>query len=171
MIGGSIVSAQANLLVNGSFETGDFTGWSFTGNTGYTSVQSTYAYGPEDGSYYVYAGPIGSDGYLSQTFNDTPGQLLEISGWVTNDGSSPSDFGMSFDGVQGVELNPVPAMGWTEYSFTATATGLDTFAANFRNDPDYIGMDNFQVNAVPEPAPMLALGLGAAVFIRRRKKA
>jgi hypothetical protein len=34
---------------------------------------------------------------------------------------------------------------------------------------DYIGIDTVAYDAVPEPASMIALGLGAAALIRRRK--
>jgi hypothetical protein len=39
-------ASAANLLVNGSFEMGDFTGWTQSGNLGFTSVTS----GDYDGS-------------------------------------------------------------------------------------------------------------------------
>ena len=34
-------SARANLVTNGGFETGDFTGWTQGGNTGFTGVDTT----------------------------------------------------------------------------------------------------------------------------------
>ena len=74
--------AQANLLVNGSFETGDFTGWTLTGNTGFTGVQGNFGgVDPEDGNFQSFWGPVGSDGFMSQTFVDNPGQALVVSGW------------------------------------------------------------------------------------------
>jgi hypothetical protein len=72
--------AKANLLVNGSFETGDFTGWTEDGNFSFTSVtsglydtSSVGSFPAEQCTYYVFEGPIGSNGTLSQTFADIPG--------------------------------------------------------------------------------------------------
>jgi MYXO-CTERM domain-containing protein len=174
LIGSTAISANAagNLLVNGSFETGDFSGWTATGNLGFTGV----AYDPalaEDGDYLVSEGPVGSDGYLSQTFTDTPGQTLVISGWLMGNGSGPSDFNLSLDGVTGVDISPVPYEGWTEYSFTATATGSDTFAVGFRNDPSFDELDNFSVtsSSTPGPAAIAPFALGLFGAIRRRRSA
>ncbi len=168
--------ASANLLVNGSFETGDFTGWTQSGNLGYTSVTSgDYNGSPaEDGSYYVFEGPVGSDGFLSQTFTDTPGETLKITGWVIGDGAETSDVGFYFDSATLLYINPVPNQPWTEYTVYATATGSDTFSVGFRNDPSFDGLDNFSVTAaVPEASTwaMMVLGfagLGFAGFRARR---
>ena len=83
-----------NLLTNGSFESGSFSGWTTGGNFNDTGVQcgSTYdGYSAQSGSCFAYFGPVGSDGVLSQTFNDTAGSTLHVSGWLQGDGSSPSD--------------------------------------------------------------------------------
>ena len=51
----------AELLQNGSFETGDFSGWTLTGSQDTIFVQqTTFAFGAEDGSFYVFAGPPSS---------------------------------------------------------------------------------------------------------------
>ena len=171
--------AAANLLVNGSFETGDLSGWSFTGNTGLTFVELTpFVYGAEDGKYYLYAGPIGSDGVLSQSFVDTPGQTLLVSGWLAGDGTSPSDFRMSFDGITHVSVDPVPAQGYRRYSFKVAGTGLDTFSIAFRNDPSWDGIDNLSVIGVAGGVPefgtwaMMIIGFGGiALRLRRRPRA
>src|SRR3954467_12399702 len=69
--------ASANLVVNGSFETGDFTGWTQTGNTGFSGVECPGApfAGPGDGNCDAFFGPVGSNATLSQTFATTIGQL------------------------------------------------------------------------------------------------
>ena len=77
-------SAQ-NLLSNGSFETGDFSGWTTGGNFEFTTVISGpyYAYsGAQDGNFYAVMGPVGGDGTLSQTFADNAGTLCTLSFWL-----------------------------------------------------------------------------------------
>ena len=61
-------SIAGNVIVNCGFETGDFTGWTLTGNTGFTGVTSGSPY-VNSGTYGAYLGPVGSDGFLSQSEN------------------------------------------------------------------------------------------------------
>jgi len=174
---GCAAYASPNLLVNGSFETGDLTGWTQSGNTSYIFVAKEGAswYGANRGLYYVMEGPIGSDGFLSQTFADTPGATLHVSGWLAGNGTSPSDFEMGMDGITYIDVNPVPNQPYTQYSFTATATGSDTVMVGFRNDPSWDAIDNFVVTdgvSVPEPASLFLLGSGLLVsaLARRRRR-
>lgn len=69
--------ASTNLLVNGSFETGDFTGWMQFANTGFTSVTGSFGgIDPEDGSFQAAFGPIGSPGGILQKFDDSRGRYI-----------------------------------------------------------------------------------------------
>ena len=80
-------------LQNGSFETGDVSGWNLTDPLGLTSVQrTTFAYGAQSGNFYVYA-PSPEPSVLAQTFADTAGQQLTISGWAIGDTSTPDGLG------------------------------------------------------------------------------
>jgi hypothetical protein len=179
-------SAHAtSFLVNGSFETGDFTGWGESGNLDFVSVLSSGVTGvaAEDGRYYVDVGSIGSDAFFSQTFADTPGQTLRISGWVRGDGGSPSDVGFYFNhitkigGIPKIYISPVPNQPWTLYTSFVTASGLDTFSVGARNDPGDIQLDNFSIVSVgarATPAPpawiIMLTGLAAIGLVTYRRQ-
>ena len=87
----STTEAAVNLLQNGSFETGNFSGWSETGlppdSLEYSVVPSgDYGYTAPDGNYYVAGAavaPPGPPGYLllKQTITDTPGAKYKATGW------------------------------------------------------------------------------------------
>jgi len=69
--------AQARpCFINGSFEIGYLHRWTANGNFMFTQVVSrSFLFGPTAGQErYVTAGPIGSEGFLSQSFLDTPAE-------------------------------------------------------------------------------------------------
>src|ERR1700693_6210131 len=80
-IGLPIGSAYAaNIVVNGSFESGDFTGWTQTGNSGFSGVECPgvgFA-GPNDGACDAFFGPVGSVGGITQTLGTLPGRFYNI---------------------------------------------------------------------------------------------
>nr|WP_294508125.1 PEP-CTERM sorting domain-containing protein [uncultured Rhodopila sp.] len=177
ILAASPASAAVNLLVNGGFETGDLSGWTLTGNTGPETVTTEFSrYQPENGHDFLVFGQVGSDGVLSQSFADVAGGTLTVTGYLAGDGSSPSDFTASIDGHIGFAVNPVPDQGYTEFTFTARATGFDTLSFAYRNDPWFDALDNISVSEtvpmpVPEPGTCAILGaglLGLGLFRRRR---
>jgi hypothetical protein len=55
----------ANLVTNGSFETGDFTGWTNTSGNQFAAQAPTDGLYAEDGTWFAALGAFGTDGALS----------------------------------------------------------------------------------------------------------
>jgi hypothetical protein len=164
-----VSSASAiNLVSNGGFETGDFTGWTLAGNTGFTGVDNNAA---AEGTFSAFLGPVGSDGTLSQALSLVVGKTYFLSFAFAADGGTTSDFSASLGGVTLLSLSNPPASPFHTIGFFVTATAASemlTFA--FRDDPGYLRLDAVSV-VLPEPAStaLLAIGL-AALFIGLRRK-
>ena len=179
-LGSAAPAFATEYLTNGSFETGDFTGWTYAtgGDPNFSGVvPSTVTYngqGAQDGNYYALVGATTLDNAsLSQSFVDTPNETLTITGWITGDGSEPSFVTFSFNGAALLTVNPVPNEPWTQVTVTATATGNDIFSVGFGNDPFQDGLDNFSVSSVsgvPEPTTwaLLLIGFAGLGLIRYR---
>jgi hypothetical protein len=146
----STPSAQADLVANGGFETGDFTGWTLSGNLSATGVSTNIAHG---GSYAAFLGPVGSDGTLSQDLSTIAGDTYSVSFWVkhglSNQPTSPliAEFGAFWNGsrifydsnVNGDKIH----LNYTEYTFTEVATGATTdLSFNYREDPSFYYLDD-----------------------------
>lgn len=166
------LAPAAELVVNGGFETGDFTGWTLLGNTSNTAVDPNFAY---QGTYGAKLGSIGSDGFLSEILPTVTGQTYTLSYAVENVGNPPDDFGVNWGGVlvPGSNLVNVGPFPGTVYSFTVVAPGPSTqLQFYFRQDPSFWGLDVVSVQgaaAVPEPASLGLAGLALLAAFGRRK--
>jgi len=168
-------SAPAQAAVtNGGFETGDFTGWTQTGNTTFNGVQCPGP-GPtvSSGNCSAFFGPVGSVGGISQALTTVAGQQYLISFSILTDGGNPSSVSASFGATNLLSLtNPGATAGYTNYEFNAFATGSSTaLSFSFRDDPGFIFLDSVSIAAVPEPSTwaMMLIGFGAVGFAMRRR--
>lgn len=160
----AVLTAQANLIANGGFETGDFTDWTPSGNTANIGIDDLYYV--HSGNYGAYLGAIGTLGYLSQTITTTPGQDYDLSFWLLSDGGTPNEFTVLWNGNAIFDQTDLPASNWQQYTFDLVATSASTtLSLGFQNDPLYFGLDDISVNpssAVPDTATTAAL-LGMAL--------
>jgi len=153
-----------NLLLNGSFQTGDFTDWTLGGNTGYTGVTSGFGgYTDKDSDgYFAYLGPVGSQGTLSQTFADTAGQSYTFSFYYGSFGGTPNNLDAFWNGVEVFSTSDLADLNgaWLNFTVNETGTGDDTIEFAFQNDPSYNLLDDVSVSAVPEPGSLTLLATG-----------
>ena len=171
----AISAGAAELVTNGSFETGDFSGWTAFGDMSATGVTNTCfdAGCPSDGADLAYFGQIYGVGGISQTLATGAG-LYDISFDLSNDNGA--FFSADFGGAN-LLLNP-PGEGVTHYSFTnVAASGPTTLSFSFFNPPAFYTLDAVSVTAgVPEPASWALMiggffGLGATLRSARRRTA
>jgi hypothetical protein len=156
----SLPPTGPNLIVNGGFETGNFNGWTQSGNLGFTSVTNSPFY-VRSGNFGAFLGPIGSDGFLSQTLATVAGKPYIVSFSLRSDGGLPNDFNASWAGQTFFSQVNMPLGDWMPLSFTEISTGSSTVLQfGFRNDPSFLGLDD--VSVVPDP-PLFFLGSGGTL--------
>ncbi|HXZ13489.1 MAG TPA: PEP-CTERM sorting domain-containing protein [Candidatus Sulfotelmatobacter sp.] len=177
--------ASANgteVLVNGGFETGDFTGWTISGNTAnpggfYYGVDAFDAYTGNFGAYMSQDAIDGGEApvILSQNFTAAPGETLEISFALNDDEGAVLGenhfFEAALNGVPLISFNDV-APGYTVYSFAFDASQTsNTISFAFVNDDSFWSFDDASVQ-VPEPSALLMLaGAVPGLFFLRRRRA
>ena len=134
----------AGLVTNGGFETGDFTGWTQSGNTGFSGVSTSQ---PHTGTFAAFFGPVGSNGFISQNLTTTVGNLYDLAFWLENDGTVPNHFEVSWAGGVLDSIDNGAAMAYTLYTFP----GLGAISAStelkfgFRNDSAFWRLDDVSV--------------------------
>jgi subtilase family serine protease len=152
-----------SIVINGGFETGDFTGWTLVGNTVigkdiYDAVESSSSF-PDvvhSGTYGAFLGDT-NIATLSQTLNTLPGQNYLLSFWLDNPTNGTGQkFYVNWISVTSNQLYQVsspPIMSWTNFNFIVTA-GSTTATIQFgaENVPNYFGLDDVSLILLPEPA-------------------
>ena len=178
-----VMSAQANLIINGGFETGDYAGWTFTPATSgsvFLVTSDLTGYGNHSGNFVANFGAVGGqDDTLSQTVATTPGGSYVFDFWLAANASSSMT--VSWDRNTLLQISNGGPFGWTHYSYDVVASGNFTDLTSFagRNAPSWIALDDVSLTAaVPEPSTYLAgallllpFGLQGIRHLRSRKQA
>lgn len=162
-------SAAFAQVVNGGFESGDFTGWTTqpASSGSWFFVRST---GAHSGSFSVaFGGYGGISDEIFQSVSATNGGSYVLSFWLNNLNQLGDDkMTVSWEGQSLFDASA--PVGWTQYSFNVTAHSAtpEVRIAGF-DGIDFSYVDDVSLTAVPEPASMAVLGTGALALLRRRR--
>jgi hypothetical protein len=138
-------------VTNGGFETGDFSGWTQSGDMSYTGVitgtaGSTTVHG---GTHAAQFGPNMGLGYLTQTLATTPGVTYTLDFWLSNPvGGTGTEWLVSVGGNTLMDVHNAPTFNYTEFTFTFTATSSSTnLQFGFAHPPNWFYLDDVSVTA------------------------
>ena len=166
----AVVSPQASAqVINGGFETGDFTGWVQTGDVSFAGVDSSAA---RSGSFGAFFGPVDIGG-ISQSFATIASTPYQVSfSLALVDSSTPNSFSWTWNGVtQSPSLSNAAAFAYTDFSSIVLATGASsTLGFNFRDPSSFWLLDNVVVTAVPELPANALIGVGLVLIAGALKR-
>jgi len=169
------------LVVNGGFESGNFSGWSQHGDTSFTGVSmSAWGGTPNSGDYYAYFGPVTSEGGIFQSLTTVVGETYTIEFALAAEGDAPNSFSFDWGGSTLYSLENASTFNYQTLSFSQVATSASTdLRFNFYHEPWFWYLDDVSVvmaqpphGTVPAPGALALFGLGLAclVGIRRRRR-
>jgi hypothetical protein len=173
--------AYATSITNGSFETGDFTGWTLTGNTGFgtevckagdTFLGSVCS--AESGSFAAVVGPNTNPEFISQSLSTTPGDDYSLTFFLRNDnlGLPPGNsFQVLWGGATEYSITNIGQQAYTQVTLSNLVASSASTLLSFKvvNDPGGFYLDNVSIKTVPEPATFLLFGMGLLLVASGRR--
>jgi Pro-kumamolisin, activation domain/Viral BACON domain len=156
------LSVGQNVVQNGGFETGDFTGWTLNESGGPFSFvddgENVTAIFPHSGTFFAALGDTSGVGTLSQTLTTATNQAYLLSLWIYSPNISPTantpnNFQVFWNGTNLFShANLSPFNFWSNLVFVVTAIKTNSVLQFGEEDiPYYLGLDD--VSATPIPLP------------------
>lgn len=162
----------AELIVNGGFETGDFTGWTLTGAV--NPLSGVSGANPYQGNFSAFFSPNRTIS-LEQTFLTSASAPVTVSFWFAHEAGTATPvniFSYSFGGAFPTSFGNFGGLPFTNISLTPASGGLKTLKFTFFDArPTRFFLDSVSVRSVPEPASwaMLVIGFGLIGLSARQR--
>ena len=145
-----------NLVANGGFETGNFSGWMLGGNSANNQIYITPTAFTLPVHSQTYAAGLGSfggvDGTLSQNISTVAGQHYALQFWLMNsngNSAANNDFAVKWNGQALTSMANASSFGYTQYAFDVVGTNAtSTLEFDANNNPDAFGLDDVTLTAV-----------------------
>ena len=166
-------AANADLVTNGGFETGDLSGWTEVGTDPGVSLYVA-PFNPHSGVYHATTGYSPDWQYIAQDIITMPGQSYTVGFWLSSGDNTPdNEFVARWNGVPMITLLNLPYSDptYTYYNYTGVAAGaLTMIDFGFRYNPGWFDFDDVSMNPVPIPGAIWLLGSGLIGLIGVRRK-
>jgi hypothetical protein len=180
-------ASASDLVVNGNFQTGDFTGWQHntSGDTNHP-----WTIGENGSNFFASTGCVGieciegnstQEAWLSQVLTTVAGQTYTLTFDYSqvepdSEGGTPNELVVDFGSDQVADLVNLTNTNIITYSYNVTAsTNATELQFLGRQDPSYDYLDNVSVTlastATPEPESLALFGTGifGLLGVARRK--
>jgi len=168
---------SATIIVNGTFETGDLTGWTQTGETFATAacLAGTDFYGrpctAHSGQFALAYGPP-NPGAFFQVLTTQPGHTYRLDFYLRNDNygqGAANSLSVLWDGVTVLALANDPDHDYQEFFIGGllATTAATTLQFDVVNVPGAFFIDDLDVLPNPEPGSWLLLASGIVLIATR----